>query len=82
MRKTRTRGEIPLDTKGFLHRLYDVLVVVEDRPGVIVGICGPLAEEGMTTHPATRLIAEEYLKPLLAQDIDTLVLGEDRSKPE
>ncbi|MCK5689770.1 glutamate racemase, partial [Myxococcota bacterium] len=35
----------------------------------------PLAEEGMTTHPATRLIAEEYLKPLLAQDIDTLVLG-------
>ena len=35
----------------------------------------PLAEEGMVDHPATRMIAEEYLEPLLAQGIDTLVLG-------
>jgi glutamate racemase len=35
----------------------------------------PLVEEGWLEHPATRLIAEEYLAPLSAHDIDTLVLG-------
>jgi len=35
----------------------------------------PLVEEGWTDHPATKLIAEEYLRPLIAADIDTLVLG-------
>ncbi len=35
----------------------------------------PLAEEGMVDHAATRLIAQEYLAPLVAHGIDTLVLG-------
>jgi glutamate racemase len=35
----------------------------------------PLAEEGWLTHPATELIAREYLFPLKLQKIDTLVLG-------
>jgi glutamate racemase len=35
----------------------------------------PLVEEGWFDHPATRLISQEYLKPLLAEKIDTLVLG-------
>ena len=35
----------------------------------------PLVEEGWLEHPATRLIAEEYLKPLLMNNLDTLVLG-------
>jgi glutamate racemase len=35
----------------------------------------PLVEEGWLHEPATRMIAEAYLKPLLAQGIDTLVLG-------
>jgi glutamate racemase len=35
----------------------------------------PLVEEGWLDHPASRLIAEEYLAPLRQQDIDTLVLG-------
>lgn len=35
----------------------------------------PLAEEGMADHPATEMIAREYLTPLLDQGIDTLVLG-------
>ena len=35
----------------------------------------PLVEEGWLDHPATKLIAEEYLTPLRAHDIDTLVLG-------
>jgi glutamate racemase len=35
----------------------------------------PLVEEGWLDHPVTRLTVQEYLTPLLAQDIDTLVLG-------
>jgi len=35
----------------------------------------PLVEEGWFDHPATRLIAQEYLKPVLAEHIDSLVLG-------
>ena len=35
----------------------------------------PLVEEGWTDHDATRLIAREYLEPMLGDDIDTLVLG-------
>lgn len=35
----------------------------------------PLAEEGMIEHPATKLIAEEYLTELKEHKIDTLILG-------
>jgi glutamate racemase len=35
----------------------------------------PLVEEGWTDHPATRLIAQTYLQPLMDATIDTLVLG-------
>lgn len=35
----------------------------------------PLVEEGWAEHPVTRLVAHEYLAPLLQQGIDTLVLG-------
>ncbi len=35
----------------------------------------PIVEEGWVDHPATRIIAEDYLKSLKQQDIDTLVLG-------
>lgn len=35
----------------------------------------PLVEEGWLDHPATRLIAEEYLTPLAQSNIDALVLG-------
>jgi glutamate racemase len=35
----------------------------------------PLVEEGWVDHPATRLVAREYLEPLLEDRIDTLVLG-------
>jgi glutamate racemase len=35
----------------------------------------PLVEEGWLDHDVTRLTARDYLKPLLAEDIDTLVLG-------
>jgi len=35
----------------------------------------PLVEEGWLDHEVTRLTAREYLKTVLCQDIDTLVLG-------
>jgi glutamate racemase len=35
----------------------------------------PLVEEGWFDHEATRLVAREYLAPLRAEAIDTLVLG-------
>jgi glutamate racemase len=35
----------------------------------------PFAEEGWHYHPATRLVAEEYLAPLKKAQIDTLILG-------
>lgn len=35
----------------------------------------PLVEEGWLDHPVTQLTAREYLKPVLAEHIDTLVLG-------
>jgi glutamate racemase len=35
----------------------------------------PLVEEGWSEHPATRMVAEEYLHPLRDQGVDVLVLG-------
>ncbi|HST19862.1 MAG TPA: glutamate racemase [Blastocatellia bacterium] len=35
----------------------------------------PLAEEGWVDHPATKMIAEEYLAEIRASRVDTLVLG-------
>jgi glutamate racemase len=35
----------------------------------------PLAEEGWTDHAATRMIAEEYLRDVKSQNVDTLILG-------
>jgi glutamate racemase len=35
----------------------------------------PLVEEGWWHHPVTQLTAQEYLRPVLAEHVDTLVLG-------
>jgi len=35
----------------------------------------PLVEEGWLEHPVTRMTAQEYLRPVLAERVDTLVLG-------
>jgi len=40
-----TRATIPRDTKGFVRTLFEVLVVVEDQPGVIARIASSLAEK-------------------------------------
>lgn len=54
-----------------IHRLDpDVQVYSQVCPLLV-----PLVEEGWLDHPVARLVAEEYLKPLLQHDLDTLVLG-------
>ena len=35
----------------------------------------PLVEEGWLDHEVTRLTAQEYLRPVLAEEVDSLVLG-------
>jgi glutamate racemase len=47
-------------------------VVVHSQP---CPLFVPLVEEGWLDTPATRLVAGEYLRPLIANHIDTLVLG-------
>jgi glutamate racemase len=57
--------------EGAIRRLHaDVAIHVQACPLFV-----PLVEEGWLDHPVTRLTAQEYLAPLLARDIDTLVLG-------
>ncbi len=41
------RSSLPGDTKGFLTRLWDLRVVVEDRPGMIADISGHLHSKGL-----------------------------------
>ena len=43
----KTRAEIPHDTKGFLSRLWDILVEVEDTPGTISRLANPLTAKGI-----------------------------------
>jgi len=35
----------------------------------------PLVEEGWLDHPVTRMTAQEYLRPVLAEEVGSLVLG-------
>jgi glutamate racemase len=54
-----------------LLRIDSTLVVHETACPLFV----PLIEEGWLDHTVTRLVVREYLDPLLARGIDTLVLG-------
>lgn len=54
-----------------LRRIRPELQVVEQACPLFV----PLVEEGWFEHPATRLVAEEYLEPLRRAGVDTVVLG-------
>ena len=54
-----------------IHGLVPGATVVQQPCPLFV----PLVEEGWFEHPATRLAAEEYLAPLRARGVGTLVLG-------
>lgn len=51
-------------------RLEDARVYAQPCPLFV-----PIVEEGMEEAPATALIAEQYLAPIRAMDVDVLVLG-------
>lgn len=77
---TRTRRVGVIGTTGtiasgvydrLLRRLLpDVRVYAQPCPLFV-----PLVEEGWTEHAATRLIAAEYLAPLIEIGVDTVILG-------
>lgn len=54
-----------------IHALDPGATVIEQACPLFV----PLVEEGWLDHPATRLVAAEYLQPLRAAGITSLVLG-------
>ena len=54
-----------------IHRCDSSLRVFSQACALLV----PLVEEGWLDHPVTHLTVQEYLKPVLAEHIDTLVLG-------
>ena len=54
-----------------IHRTAPHIRVISQACPLLV----PLVEEGYLNHPATRLVAEEYLRPLQQEGIETLVLG-------
>ena len=54
-----------------LRKLWPSVEVVSQACPLLV----PLVEEGWLDHPVTRLTVAEYLAPVLAADVDTLVLG-------
>ncbi len=41
----QVRNSIPRDAKGFLHTLFEIIVVAEDKPGVIAEIANALSRE-------------------------------------
>jgi glutamate racemase len=76
-----TRGRIGvIGTAGTIASGAYERAIKAQRPDAIVisqacPLFVPLIEEGWFDHPATELIAREYLEPLLASQVDVLVLG-------
>lgn len=67
-----TEGTVASDAYGKALRALrpDVEIVSRACPLFV-----PLAEEGMTDHAVTRIVAREYLEPFLADGVDALILG-------
>ena len=79
-RLTRTRRVGVIATEATVDSGAYTEGILRHRPGVSVIERGcplfvPLAEEGWADHAATRMIAEEYLKPMREANVDTLVMG-------
>lgn len=54
-----------------IHRIRPEAEVVQQACPLLV----PFVEEGWFDHPATELVAREYLAPLIAADVESVVLG-------
>lgn len=67
-----TEGTIRANAYGTAISNRNPSIEVHSRPCPLLVA---FAEEGLVDHQATRLICQEYLDPLIARHIDTLILG-------
>lgn len=76
-----TRGHVGIiGTAGTIrsHAYQRALAALAPNARVVEQPCPlfvPLVEEGWTEHPVTEQVAREYLAPLAADGVDTVVLG-------
>lgn len=80
LQATRTGRIAVLGTKGTIQSQVYQKVLAEKAPQAFVlpvacPLLVPLVEENYRDHPATRLIVDDYLKPLREEKIDTVLLG-------
>lgn len=61
-RSKETRDSIPRNTKGFISPLFDLLVFVEDQPGVIYNLSKLLFEKGINIRDIELLKVREGLQ--------------------
>jgi glutamate racemase len=69
-----------IGTKGTIQSDAYQDLLLKSRPGVVItAVAAPLlvslVEEDWLSHPATQLILEEYLAPMKAAQVDTVVLA-------
>ncbi len=58
-RASRIRKEVPMRSRGYLPHVYEIVVTVPDRPGVIAGLAGLLGEAGINITEIEILRARE-----------------------
>ncbi|HKV70971.1 MAG TPA: glutamate racemase [Gemmatimonadales bacterium] len=68
-------GTVGTITSGAYQRALAALDSAATVEGVACPLFVPLVEEGWLDHPATELIAREYLAPLAASSVKAVVLG-------
>ncbi|HWZ26932.1 MAG TPA: glutamate racemase [Gemmatimonadales bacterium] len=68
-------GTVGTITSGAYQRAIATLSPTAKVEGAACPLFVPLVEEGWLDHPATELIAREYLAPLTRAQVDTVVLG-------
>lgn len=79
--KATKNGRIAvLGTQGTIHSQCYKKAILKKSPqaevfSIACPLFVPLVEEDYIAYPATRLIVQEYLRPLKEQRIDTLLLG-------
>lgn len=77
---TKSKSVAILGTKSTINSKYFEKQFAQDCPGIsTLSIACPLfatlVEEGLEDHPATYLLAKEYLEPIANTSIDTVVLA-------
>lgn len=72
----RVRDSIPKDSKGFLHPLHEVLLLVEDRPGVLAGVATLLAEAEININDIEVLKVREGEGGTIRMGFDTREIAE------